>query len=75
MLMILLDGAVLRLSLIKCVIFTYSRLILKNNDRTSGRFIFGGEGGIRTPAPVARPKALAKPPLRPLGYFSLPAKE
>ena len=36
---------------------------------------FGGEGGIRTPAPVARPKALAKPPLRPLGYFSLPAKE
>ena len=35
---------------------------------------FGGEGGIRTPAPVARPKALAKPPLRPLGYFSMPAK-
>ena len=32
---------------------------------------FGGEGGIRTPAPVARPKALAKPPLRPLGYFSI----
>ena len=29
MLMILLGGAVLRLSLIKCVIFTYSRLILK----------------------------------------------
>ena len=38
------------------------------------RYVFGGEGGIRTPAPVARPKALAKPPLRPLGYFSMPAK-
>ena len=36
---------------------------------------FGGEGGIRTPAPVARPKALAKPPLRPLGYFSVPSEK
>ena len=33
---------------------------------------FGGEGGIRTLAQVAPPKALAKPPLRPLGYFSVP---
>ena len=31
----------------------------------------GGEGGIRTLAQVAPPKALAKPPLRPLGYFSV----
>lgn len=46
MLMILLGGAVLRLSLIKCVIFTYSRLILKiTTGHTSGRSIFGGEGG------------------------------
>lgn len=30
MLLILLDGAVLRLSLIKSVMFTYTRLILKN---------------------------------------------
>ncbi len=37
--------------------------------------IFGGEGGIRTLAPVARPKALAKPPLRPLGYFSTPSEK
>ena len=33
----------------------------------------GGEGGIRTLAQVAPPKALAKPPLRPLGYFSVPS--
>ena len=32
----------------------------------------GGEGGIRTLAQVAPPKALAKPPLRPLGYISMP---
>ncbi len=38
---------------------------------SAGSVLLGGEGGIRTPAPVARPKALAKPPLRPLGYFSV----
>ena len=32
----------------------------------------GGEGGGRTLARVTPPKALAKPPLRPLGYFSMP---
>ena len=37
--------------------------------------LFGGEGGSRTLARVAPPKALAKPPLRPLGYFSVPNYE
>lgn len=33
--------------------------------------VCGGEGGSRTLARVIPPKALAKPPLQPLGYFSV----
>ena len=36
------------------------------------KWVYGGEGGSRTLARVAPPKALAKPPLQPLGYFSTP---
>ena len=32
--------------------------------------IFGGEGGIRTLAPVTQPNPLAGDPLEPLEYFS-----
>ena len=32
--------------------------------------LFGGEGEIRTPAPLSRPTPLAGAPLRPLEYFS-----
>ena len=34
-------------------------------------FLFGGEGEIRTLAPVTRPTPLAGAPLRPLEYFSI----
>ncbi len=37
-------------------------------------FSYGGEGGSRTLARVIPPKALAKPPLQPLGYFSVAAE-
>ena len=33
--------------------------------------IFGGEGGIRTLAPVTQPNPLAGDPLEPLEYFSI----
>ena len=33
--------------------------------------VLGGEGGSRTLARVTPSKALAKPPLEPLGYFSV----
>ena len=33
-------------------------------------FVFGGEGGILTLAPIARPTPLAGAPLQPLEYFS-----
>ena len=39
------------------------------NTKSTG---LGGDGGSRTLARVAPPKALAKPPLRPLGYISMP---
>ena len=35
------------------------------------QFLNGGDERIRTSAQVAPPKALAKPPLRPLGYISI----
>ena len=57
-------------------------LNLNNKDRTicpvfdlrahrDAQFLNGGDERIRTSAQVAPPKALAKPPLRPLGYISI----
>ena len=49
---------------LKFPVFSYA-------EKLSFQTVCGGEGGSRTLARVTPPKALAKPPLRPLGYFSV----
>ncbi len=52
---------------------SYQFLNIKTGPHHKGEslFSYGGEGGSRTLARVTPPKALAKPPLQPLGYFSV----